>query len=385
MVAIVVGCMSDSESSEPPPDAFVYVGGEVVEDETRLQIVEADGTGERQLTPSSLTDPARTLCRGVNEGDYEEYGWSVYEPQWSSDGSHVLFRRDVKCDFPLCPVFSIWTIKADGTDPRRLTPASRSVDCDTTTYDEPVWSPDGGRIAYVERPSYKGRGDIYVMNADGAGKRQLTRRGDVSSPAWSTDGRQIAYIKRRRQIFHSEIRDFGDYIGDVYLMNADGAGGRRLTRRGDVWGAALSPDGRRIALLVILTGNRYKRDIFVLDLGDGDLRRLTRTGRASSAYWSPDGRRLAYSDFPVEDGADEVYVINADGTNRRNLSRHSAGDDCPVWSPDGRRIAFRSGRSAGDYYGIFVTTADGTGQPHRVATKEYSPAEGCDFDWFATG
>ena len=73
---------------------------------------------------------------------------------------------------------------------------------------------------------------------------------------------------------------------------------------------------------------------------------------------SPDGTRVAF--VSLRDGNREIYVMDADGGNPVNLTRHEAPDDRPAWSPDGRRIAFESDRD-GEVPHIFVMNADGSG------------------------
>jgi Tol biopolymer transport system component len=86
----------------------------------------------------------------------------------------------------------------DGTHRRRLAPGRR-----------PQWSPDGRRISYDNN-------GIYVMNADGTGKKLVAR--DGANPRWSPGGKRIAFMGRSN---------------DVYLVNAGGGGERRVTRTGD--------------------------------------------------------------------------------------------------------------------------------------------------------
>lgn len=283
-----------------------------------LRTAEVDGSGERQLTPPDLTAPKRTLCRGIYAGEWDEYGSATSDPEWSPDGSRVAFARDEPCSFPLYGRRSIWTIKADGTELRRLTPAPAAVTDETASYESPTWSPDGKRIAYVERPdTWHHAGDIYVMSADGSDRRRLTRRGDAQAPAWSPDGGRIAF---------------------------------------QGWDP---PEGGESDPLP-------KTDVFVLDLRDGAVRRLTATGSAGPPDWSPDGRQIAYA-------SGGVVVVNAEGSNKRKLLRRNAGA-CPVWSADGKQIAFR--RDGQNEWGIYVVAADGNGEPRHVARTE-----DCSFDW----
>ncbi len=93
----------------------------------------------------------------------------------------------------------------------------------------PAWSPDGQTIAF-ERFSGDWYADIYAVNADGSGERELTR--DVQVLRWSPDGRQIAFQRDRS----------GDW--EVHVMNADGSGERRLTHGGGIV-PAWSPTGGR--------------------------------------------------------------------------------------------------------------------------------------------
>ena len=135
----------------------------------------------------------------------------------------------------------------------------------------PVWSPDGRRIAFVNRRD--GRA-LYVMNADGSGLRIVARVQPRATPAWSPDGRRIVF------------QGWGD--GPVYVVSADGSGQRTLARRGNA--PAWSPDGRRIAFSI--TGKLY-----VVNADGSGHRTLTRVmpgGGAATLAWSPDGRKLLF-------------------------------------------------------------------------------------------
>ena len=206
-------------------------------------------------------------------------------------------------------------------------------------------SSNGGIIAFAS--DRDGDWEIYVMNADGSGQRRLTGN-DANdwSPAWSPDGAQIAFVSDR------------DNNDEIYVMNADGSGQRRLTSNSDYdWSPAWSPDGEWIAF----TSNRDGNDeIYVMTADGSDQRRLTssRNVQDFDPDWSPDGRWIAFTS--ARDGNDDIHVMDADGGNQRQLTDDGATNWWPAWSPDGTKIAFASKRDGN--WEIYVMNSDGSNQ-----------------------
>jgi TolB protein len=182
--------------------------------------------------------------------------------------------------------------------------------------------------------------EIWTINPDGTKKRRLTRHGG-EDPAWSPDGRRIAFVR---------VADAA-----IYVLNVDGSGQHRLVSASS--SPAWSPDGRRIAF-VRPRGNFKYSEIWVVNADGTQRRRLTRNTEDFAPDWSPDGRRIVFERGGV--GKLAIWVMNADGTGQRRLTRNAQNDQAPDWSPDGRRIVF--GRPSLFWSNIWVMDADGSGQ-----------------------
>ena len=249
----------------------------------------------------------------------------------------------------------IYTMAADGTDRKPLT-NNEVLNLD------PVWSPDGNRIAFASRMEGGPLNsfDIFVMDADGKHFVNLTQnpRGDDRMPTWSPDGRQIAFVSGREP----HRLDW-----EIYVMDADGKNIKRLTNnRGQDRMPAWSPDGKWIAYTSEVDDNG-KDDIYVMSPDGRKRKKLTnQIPDAHVPSWSPDGKRIAFachfnSDICVMD-VDRVLNGNQGPFNEQDVTnltkQHTAFDYGPTWSPTGDRIAFSSRREL-KIDAIYVMDADG--------------------------
>ena len=266
----------------------------------------------------------------------------------------------------------VWIVRPDGSAERRLPP--KRVD-----FGDLQWSPNAKRIAFTatRRGLGNGRSDqhdeLFVMNADGSGVRRLTwtraahTRVFHANPSWSPDGRRIVFDRN------------DDGPEGIYVINASGRGERPLIRghkAGWLWprNSALSPDGRKIALT---DGNR----VFVVKAGGGARPRpvaRVQGGEVSELTWSPDGRRLAV----LPDNADLV-VMRRDGSGLRNVTRKPAEWKISghAWSPDGQTIAVSIQERWREPYQIWLVNADGTGK-RKLTT---APRDSWSPDWSPDG
>jgi len=290
------------------------------------------------LILAGCDDPTRPLAPSAPRG-------SLSDP--SSVGSTIAFRSttphcgidmnsgcgDEEGGWGWSTYTSIATLGTDGTGLVHVTYPTEDNTLSRTL--EPVWSPDGMRIAF-----YDG-GEIFVVAGAGGTPINLTRHAaDDRGPTWSPDGTRIA---------------FGSDRGgnpELYVMSAaDGSNVVRLTNGiGFTGHPDWSADGARILFdCVIESGNP---DVCAVNANGTGLVRLTSSpGYDGTADWSPTGR-IAFSTTRYA-GAAEIALMNGDGSAITRLGAGITGSE-PDWSPDGNRLAFTRDLS------IYTVAADGS-------------------------
>jgi len=244
--------------------------------------------------------------------------------------------------------YAIYEMNADGGAEHRLT----DIDPDASSpaglffQIEPAWSPDGTKIAFSSRRG--GTFDMYVMNADGIGTRRLTStKENDSHPTWSADGSQIAFE-----------RD-----GDIFVMGSDGSNAHRISDlNAEESEPAWSPDGTWIAYVRRAAGTPV-REVWLMR-PDGSGRRAVTSGGAKTftPAWSPDSTRIVFS-TNKDSEVFELYTIDVDGQGLRSVTP-TAGDMFePSWSPDGSKIAYQEG-------GAIFTADLGGGDVERLTDSK---------------
>ena len=320
------------------------------------------------------------------------------------ENGKFLYCDEADRDAP-CEIFSI---SPDGSSRMQLT--FLPLDLYTNGDTEPESSPDGQKIAF-SRATYTYRDvgggtteqiytqDIYVMNADGSGLREIADDPALDfGPAWSPDGSKIAFVSNRDAPVDATYAN--SY--DIYVTNADGTGEAiRITAQPGVENSLdWSPDGSKLLYVSTAATPAFPNpggdaEIFAMNPdGSGVVSRLTdNTASDSTPDWSPDGKEIVFDSN--RDGKRAIYKMNAVGSGQTKIEYQlpcvydpdpdaggCVGHSAPVWSPDGTKIAFLVNvYSSGYSWGVIHTmNPDGTG----VSEMPYASFTGGTFDWAPT-
>ncbi|MCU0484558.1 MAG: DUF5050 domain-containing protein [Anaerolineales bacterium] len=228
-------------------------------------------------------------------------------------------------------------VRSSPTKTSLPTPTRMATLAPSPTATEPP-RPQGKLIAFYSART--GANEIFVMNSDGTGVKQLTFDSqDSRAPTWSPDGTQIVY----QSIKH------GDY--EIFIVDLNG-NVKQVTNNGcNDYAPAWSPDGQYFAYYSDCDGNR---DIYTMQIDGTHVRQLTFTDVAYNWFplWSPDGTEITYSSNVS--GNYHVMVIPASGGTPRKLQRGCIS----AFLPDGKKIAYTT--YCMDYGNIMVMNADGS-------------------------
>jgi TolB protein len=258
----------------------------------------------------------------------------------------------------------IYAVNPDGTGLAQLTHEPQGISAQG-----PDWSPDGSRILFSRFNLSKGIGRIWIMNADGTGERLLASeapgRSDMQ-PRYSPDGGHIVFTRCLPNFEHCAI----------WIMRSDGTHRRLVIpflpapNETNNFDPKVSPDGRRITFTRF--GFRgITAQVWVARINGTDAHPLTAPRlEGGQAAWSPDGRQIAFADNSARPQS-SIYVIRANGTAATRLATTPwpTNNFGPAYSPDGSQIAFSSDRRHPDLCceELFVMRADGSHQ-HLVGT-----------------
>jgi Tol biopolymer transport system component len=246
------------------------------------------------------------------------------DPSWSPDSRKIVLT-EFERDFQL-----LVTVGADGQGRRNnVIPTDAQLKA-------PTWSPDGRYIAFVVAFStWSDRGDaIQVVNSSGGARREVVRNGVSSPPTWLPDSRRIAFGCEGRICLADAIAGTGGHLFR----------GLKYREHFSFW--VFSPNGRRLAVVISAVSGAQTAAVVG---SDGPKMKILAKEENPEAHWSeahsrlgfsppsmrpswsPDGKRVALT--IVRAGQSHVYIVNADGSGLRRLTRGPGSDFAPAWRP----------------------------------------------------
>lgn len=234
----------------------------------------------------------------------------------------------------------------------------------------PVVSPSGKQIVFLSNRT--GVDDLFVIRANGTREMQVTHTPEYeSATGWTSKGRQI--------VFSVTTKD----AGHVYTIDLNGKNQHEIASvpgRGPM----LSPDGKR---LVYMAGTWTATRLMVSAL-DGSDAKLINDGSsiAWNNHWSPDGKWIAFTGSRESGKGLAVFVMKADGSERRQITHLEADDgnaQWPVWSRNGRQLAIQVSNvklHSGDIWVVDVAS----GEAHKLAAHDRPYLDETPY-WFPNG
>ena len=296
---------------------------------------------------------------------------SVGDAQFSPDGSRIAYVVENNGQEGR-PYSQLWIVTVS-------TGKTLRVGGDADRGGDPEWSPDSKTIAF--HGTVGGKSGLYVVQPDGSGLRFIHELEGTNSPlpstgkniAWSPDSRRIAFISSTpgpepdlhsdpvvitRYLYKPDFSEGNSHFNDnrrLHIFIADVANGNvQQVTQGDHYEHSLdwSPEGQELLFVSNREPNEdqfFNYDIFALKIPDGSIRRLTATENAEyRPRWSPDGKSIVYqatkrglTDLETTMEDTHIWVMNADGGNRRELGRMIDNrQGAPGWSRDGKSVFF---------------------------------------------
>ncbi|MBI3697969.1 MAG: PD40 domain-containing protein [Acidobacteria bacterium] len=303
------------------------------------------------------------------------FGGQNAESYWAPDGKRLIFqstRDGAACD-------QIYIMNADGSGVRMVSTGKGRTTC-------AYFLPDNQHIVYASThdagadcppPPDRSRGyvwavypsyDLYLATDAGRITRRLT-----DQPGYDAEA---TVNWRTRKIIYTSMAS-GDL--DLWSMNLDGGGRRRLTRDlGYDGGPVFSRDGKKIVwrahrpatpaavdtykkLLADNLTAPMKMELYIADADGGHPKQLTSFGCAAFApAFTPDGRRILFASNKNNcDGRQfELFLVDVDGKNLEQVTSFGGFTSFPEFSPDGKRLVFTSDRNAKQRYEFNIFVAD---------------------------
>ncbi len=231
--------------------------------------------------------------------------------------------------------FNIYRVRADGTGLQQIISGAS----------EPALSPDGGSLAYRVRRDVGGLG-IAIASSTGAFISTVTEESTAGYPTWSPDGNNLAYNSVPGNQLTSVVKRIGVGPNNAPTIIVDG------------WRPAWQPNAGTFLLFDGCRSGAECGSVLSINAFDGDPNNPTLVTGGSAGAWSPSGQQIAFQALD-DKGLSQIWIANADGSNRRQITTDVGTHGMPIWSSDGAWLFYRSDQG-GLGWAIFAIRTNGT-------------------------
>ncbi len=250
------------------------------------------------------------------------------QPAWSHDGTQIAFTSNRE------GLTKIFVMARDGGNVRRLTRDDRIEVA-------PSWSPDNKYLAFYSSDKAQSGAELRIVDVESGDVVSVIGNGldkGPEIPVWSGDSERLAFIGLSE-----------NHTNEVWVVNRDGSDARAISTQASSRNKAhpaFSPTSNKVAYIADMKGPMA---IIVTDLDNGLTTNLTEGVMAAHEHprWSRDGKQLLFASSRDDEmrTRSDIFVMDADGGNLRNLSKHPQEDFDPQWTADDRQVVFTSLRS----------------------------------------
>ncbi len=266
----------------------------------------------------------------------------------------------------------------------------------TGTQAEAYFSADGQWITFQSTREGRTCDQQYVMKTDGTQFKRISNGDGKTTCGWFLpDGKKLLFASSdaNEKLCPPKLDPSKGYVWgldpfDIYSVNRDGSNLKRITSYNTYTAeGVISPDGTRMVFTSLKDGDL---DIYTMNVDGSDVKQLTRqAGYDGGPWWSPDGKKIAYRAYHPTDPAElkdyqdllkqkivrpnkmELWVMNADGSDQRQITHLGGANFGPSWTHDGTRLIFSSNykNPRSGNFDLYMIGIDGNGL-EQITTDE---------------
>ncbi len=279
------------------------------------------------VNPLSYLENAQHAPISVKKIDFTN--WGVLNAQYLINGEYKAENGIIKIKANLISIYSqklLFTEKLEGHDKEYRYLANKFAD-GILKFLTGIKGPFTTKVFFVGEKG--GAKNIFMMDFGGHRVKRITNNSSINIfPYPSPNGNKVAYIS------------FKDGNTAIFIKNINTGRTVKLNLPGPADYVCWSPKGNKLA--VALTPDHYNTEIYTININGGNLKQLTFTnGINTSPSFSPDGNRIAF--VSNRGGSPQIYIMNSDGSNQRRITyNNSYYNTSSAWSPNGKKIAFAS-------------------------------------------